>query len=78
MQILIKHGNRLTHKERQKLTDLFKKYRSCFAINMSEVSMVHTKECEIIILTDEPVSFRPYRLSKLERILYKKCMKVVT
>jgi len=79
-KVTIKHGDQLTDEESQALTQLTQKYRGCFATEMNELGMVRGTECEIITNTDEPVTFRPYRLSGTERKLvremvedFKKC-----
>lgn len=68
-KVSIKHGDQLTDDESQALTDLIQRYRGCFATNMNELGMVKSTECEIITTTNEPVTFRPYRLSDAERKL---------
>lgn len=67
--VSIKHGDQLTDDESQALTDLIQRYRGCFATNMNELGLVKGTECEIITTTNEPVTFRPYRLGDTERKL---------
>lgn len=64
---IIKHGDQLTQDESLALTDLIQKYRSCFATSIKELGVVEGTECEIITTTEEPVTYRPYRLSDMER-----------
>jgi len=63
----IKHGDQLATEEKLALQTLINKYRNCFATQMSELGKVKSTECDIITVTKEPVTFRPYRLSESER-----------
>jgi len=63
----IKHGDQLTNEEQLALQTLIIKYRNCFATQMSELGKVKSTECNIITVTNKPVTFRPYRLSESER-----------
>ncbi|KAL4103955.1 hypothetical protein QTP88_019272 [Uroleucon formosanum] len=63
----IKHGDQLTTEEQLALQTLIIKYQNCFATQMSELGKVKSTECDIITVANEPVTFRPYRLSESER-----------
>ena len=63
----IKHGDQLLTKEKLALQTLLRKYRSCFATQISELGKFINTEWEIIIIADEPVTFRPNRLGESEQ-----------
>ena len=52
---------------RQKLLALINEYRDCFARETSELGKAKQGELEIRLNDEEPVTYRPYRLSYAER-----------
>ena len=54
------------------LVSLLNRYRAAIALNMRELGMVNTTKLKIRLIDDEPVSYRPRRLSYEERKAVKK------
>lgn len=52
---------------REKLLNLLNKYRSCFAQNTKELGKTDVVKMDIHLTDDNPVTYRPYRLSFAER-----------
>lgn len=61
----------LSDNVQEKLNALLKKYKRCFATNNFELENVDI-EMEIRLTNNEPVCYRPYRLSFHERELVRK------
>ncbi|KAK9736992.1 hypothetical protein QE152_g11084 [Popillia japonica] len=54
-------------KDESNLIKILNDYRDCFAKNLQELGVSSTVKCKIETVTEEPVTFRPYRLSYAER-----------
>lgn len=62
-----------TSKElKRKLLELINKYRDCFARETSELGKAKDGALEIRLMDNEPIAYRPYRLSYKEREWVKK------
>lgn len=52
---------------KNELLNILTEFRDCFAMNLKELGCAKNFECVIETSTDEPITFRPYRLSHSER-----------
>ncbi|KAL1413981.1 hypothetical protein MTO96_030874 [Rhipicephalus appendiculatus] len=63
----VKTGPSVTPEHREKLDPLIEEYRDCFADSIAEISRTKAAGMKIKMTTEEPVRFRPCRLSFVER-----------
>ncbi|KAL1468207.1 hypothetical protein MTO96_025609 [Rhipicephalus appendiculatus] len=63
----VKTGPGVTPEHREKLDRLIEEYRDCFADSIAEISRTKAAGMKIKMTTEEPVRFRPCRLSFAER-----------
>lgn len=63
----VKIGETACKADRNKLLDILKKYRHCFASTMKELGCTNAAEMNIEVNSKVPVVYRPYRLSHMER-----------
>lgn len=66
-EILRQTDETLTKEQQQTLLDALHQYRDCFAQNTRELGKTNVTEMQIRLTSDEPVTYRPYRLSFAER-----------
>lgn len=69
----LKFGSDLNKGQVNTVLDLVNEYRDCFAKDLSELGRTDVTEMDITLKDSEPVVYRPYRLSHMERIEVK-CM----
>lgn len=65
----------LTLEQNQSVVSLINKYRTCFAQNLSELGSTNIAEMNIELEDNTPVSYRPYRLSYMEREVVREMVK---
>ena len=58
--------------QKQRLLDLFDKYKSCFAWGISQIGRTTITEQQIKLTSDVPVHSRPYKVSHKEREILRK------
>lgn len=64
VEVLIKNSNPDVDNEfKKKIGLLVSEFRSCFALNMSEIGLTNKASMVIKLKDDEPVFYRPYRIS---------------
>ncbi|KAL0829563.1 hypothetical protein ABMA28_003074 [Loxostege sticticalis] len=63
----IKVGDNITPSQKKMLRTLLNNYRECFASSLSELGKTSVGEMSITLNDDEPVVYRPYRLSIKEK-----------
>lgn len=63
----IRVGDNISPQENQQLVSLLNQYRQCFASCLSELGTTTVGEMSIKLSSDEPVVYRPYRLSIREK-----------
>lgn len=59
----VKTGPSVTPEHREKLDRLIEEYRDCFADSVAEIGRTNAAEMKIETTAQEPVRYRPYRLS---------------
>ena len=68
-------GEQVSASEKQQLLELVNEFRDTFAVDLSELGKSTTGSMEIRLLDNEPVVYRPYRLSYAEREFVKEHIK---
>ncbi|XP_063634795.1 uncharacterized protein LOC134805417 [Cydia splendana] len=63
----VRIGDGVSSDDRDKLLDLLKKYRHCFASSLASLGCTNAAEMSIELNSQRPVVYRPYRLSHHER-----------
>lgn len=63
----VKTGSNISPEEKSKLLALLNNYRESFASDLSELGATTLGEMSIVLQDDEPVVYRPYRLSIREK-----------
>jgi hypothetical protein len=62
-------GTSVTEPQKQRLLNLLREYRDCFALNLSELGTTPISEMHIKLSDESPVSYKPYRLAHSERLV---------
>jgi hypothetical protein len=62
-------GPKLTGRERRRLTQFLRAYKSCFAFNMKELGALIRPGILIELANDTPIFRRPYKYNDMERDL---------
>ncbi len=62
-------GPKLTRRERRRLTQFLRAYRSCFAFSMKELGALIGPSIRIELASDTPIFCRPYKYNDMERDL---------
>lgn len=63
----VRVGKDVTLAQKEQVLDLLNKYRECFASDLSELGTTSVGEMSITLNDNEPVVYRPYRLSIKEK-----------
>lgn len=63
----IKIGESVTDQDKEKLFQLLRRFKHCFASDLTELGCTDVTEMQIELNSDRPVVYRPYRLSHQER-----------
>lgn len=60
-------GDNVSNDEKERLMQLLRKYKHCFASSLKELGCTNVTEMKIELNSQRPVVYRPYRLSHHER-----------
>ncbi|CAH2100996.1 unnamed protein product [Euphydryas editha] len=64
---IIKHGDDITPVQKEKLESLIKEFKYCFSTSLKDLGLTTVTEMEIKLKDSDPVVYRPYRLSHIDR-----------
>ncbi|CAH2227286.1 jg27653, partial [Pararge aegeria aegeria] len=65
----------ISDKQKETVYNLINEYRECFAQNLSELGCTNISELDIKLTDDNPVAYRPYRLSHSEKEIVRDMVK---